>query len=82
MTVSSLQAALRAGAEGFYALEAVTGLIIAHESWLDRDEFAAFVHVGTSITEPGVQLASIDWEAVVSALDAGELSRGLATDGP
>jgi hypothetical protein len=73
MTASSLPAALRAGAQGLYALEAATGLIIAHESWLDRDDFAGFVHVGASITEPGVQLASIDWEAVTSALDAGEL---------
>jgi hypothetical protein len=30
MTVPSLPAALRAGAEGLYALEAATGLIIAH----------------------------------------------------
>ena len=30
MTVSSLVAALRAGAEGLYALEAATGLVIAH----------------------------------------------------
>jgi septal ring factor EnvC (AmiA/AmiB activator) len=30
MTASSLQAALRAGAQGLYVLEAATGLIIAH----------------------------------------------------
>jgi hypothetical protein len=30
MTILSLPAALRAGAEGLYALEAATGLIIAH----------------------------------------------------
>jgi hypothetical protein len=28
---------------------------------------------GTSITEPGAELASIDWAAAISALDAGEL---------
>ena len=32
MTTSSLQAALRAGADGLCALEAGTGLIIAHEA--------------------------------------------------
>jgi hypothetical protein len=39
MTASSLPAALRAGAEGLYALEAATGLIIAHGTWLERDDF-------------------------------------------
>jgi hypothetical protein len=33
MTDSPLQAALRAGADGLYALEAGTGLIIAHGCW-------------------------------------------------
>ncbi len=32
MTASSLPAALRVGAQGRYALEAATGLIIAHGS--------------------------------------------------
>ncbi len=36
MTNSSLQAALRAGAEGLYALEAGTGLLIAHGYWAGR----------------------------------------------
>ena len=40
MTVLSLPAALRAGAEGLYALEAATGLIIDHGTWLERDDFA------------------------------------------
>ncbi len=73
MTASSLPAALRAGASGLYPLEAATGLIIAHASWLTREDFAGFIHAGTSITEPGTELASIDWEAAISALDAGEL---------
>ncbi len=37
MTASSLPAALRAGAGGLYALEAATGLIMAHASWLARE---------------------------------------------
>ena len=66
MTVLSLPAALRAGAEGLYALEAATGLIIAHGTWLERDDFSCFIHHG-SVT------AAIDWEAAITALDAGEL---------
>jgi hypothetical protein len=72
MTTSPLQDALRAGADGRYALEAGTGLIIAHESWPAREDFGRFIHVGTSITVPGTELASIDWEAAITALDAGE----------
>jgi len=45
MTASSLPAALRAGADGLYAIEAATGLIIAHASWLAREDFARFIHV-------------------------------------
>jgi hypothetical protein len=72
MTASSLPAALRAGADGLHALEAATGLIIAHASWLARD-FARFIRVGTSITDPGTEMASIEWEAAIYALSAGEL---------
>jgi hypothetical protein len=73
MTASSLTAALRAGADGLYTLEAAAGLIIAHGSWLAREDFRCFITVGTSITGPGTELASIDWEAAISALDAGGL---------
>jgi hypothetical protein len=66
MTALSLPAALRAGAEGLYALEAATGLIIAHGTWLERDDFSCFIHHGTGT-------AAIDWEAAITALDAGEL---------
>jgi hypothetical protein len=66
MTASSLPAALWAAAEGLYALEAAKGLIIAHGTWLARDDFARFIHHGTGT-------AAIDWEAAISALDAGDL---------
>jgi hypothetical protein len=66
MTVLSLPAALRAGSEGLYALEAATGLIIAHGTWLERDDFSCFIHHG-----PGT--AAIDREAAIAALDAGDL---------
>jgi hypothetical protein len=73
MTTASLPAALRAAAEGLYALEAATGLIIAHASWLAREDFARFIHAGTSVSDPRTKLASIDWETAISALDAGKL---------
>ena len=77
MTASSLPAALRAGAAGLYALEAATGLIIAHGTWLARsNDFGHFIHHG-----PGT--AAIDWEAAIDALHAGGLPcSGLLTELP
>jgi hypothetical protein len=69
MTVPSLPAALRAAAEGLYALEAATGLLVAHGTWLERDDFACFIHHGSGT-------AAIDWQAAITAItamDAGEL---------
>ncbi len=79
MTASSLPAALRAGADGLYALEAATGLIMAHASWLAREDFARYIDVGIGITDPRTEMASIDWEATISALDAGELPSSAAS---
>jgi len=72
MTASSLHEALRAGAEGLYALEAGTGLLIAHGSWPGRKDFGQFIRTDDSITSPGTELASIDWGAAITALNAGE----------
>lgn len=66
MTALPLPTALRASAEGLCALEAATGLIIAHGTWLGRDDFARFIHYGADT-------AAIDWEAAIGALDVGEL---------
>jgi len=66
MTDPSLRAALRAGAEGLYAVEAATGLMTAHATWLERNDFACFIPHGTST-------AAIDWEAAITALDVGGL---------
>lgn len=49
-----------------------TGMILAHGTWPAREDFRCFVHVADSITDPRTELASIDWEAVITALDAGE----------
>jgi hypothetical protein len=43
---SSLPAALRAAAaECLYTIEAATGLIIAHGTWLASDDFASFIYI-------------------------------------
>jgi hypothetical protein len=46
MITSPLTAALHASAEGICTLEAATGLIIAHGTWLARDDFARFIRHG------------------------------------
>jgi hypothetical protein len=66
MTARSLPAELRAGAAGIYSLEAAAGLIIAHGTWLTRDDFTCLIKHGTGI-------AAIDWEAAARALETGSL---------
>ena len=87
MTDSQLQEALRAGADGLYALEAGTRMILAHGTWPAREDFRCFVHVADSIADPGTELASIDWETAIAALDAGEFpsssrSKSECSDSP
>ena len=66
--------ALRAGARGIHPLEAGTGLLADCGSWLHRGDFTSrFITAGTSISDGVTLLASIDWEAAVTALPAGEL---------
>ena len=48
MTDQQLQAALRAGAEGLYALESGTRLLLAHGTWPAREDFRCFIHVAGS----------------------------------
>jgi hypothetical protein len=70
----SLPAALRACAAGIYPLEAGVGLLISHGSWLGREDFQdQFVHTGISITDGVTNMAEIDWQAAISALDARHL---------
>lgn len=71
-----LSGALRACARGLYPLEAGTGLLIDCGSWLHRDDFTSrFITAGTGtgISDGATLLASIDWEAAVTALHAGKL---------
>jgi hypothetical protein len=65
MTPASLPAALRACASGIYAAEAAVGMLIAHATWLDRDDFSQFIHV-----DPAGEMAAIDWTAAITALTA------------
>jgi hypothetical protein len=66
-----LDGVLRAGASGIHGLEAGTSLLIDSGCWLDREDFTTrFVTVSTDEDGP---IASIGWEAAITALDAGEL---------
>jgi hypothetical protein len=69
----AVTAALRAAAAGIYPDEAGNGLLISHGSFLFRPDFARYLHADVSISDHATFLAWIDWEAVISALHAGEL---------
>ena len=74
MNPRRLDDALRACARGIHPLEAGTGLLIDCGSWLHRQDFATrFITADTSISGGVTLLASIDWEAAVTALHVGEL---------
>jgi hypothetical protein len=66
--------ALRACARGIHPLEAGTGLLIDHGSWLHREDFTSrFITTGTSLSDGVTLMAATDWEAAIAALSAGEL---------
>jgi hypothetical protein len=66
-----LAAALRNCAAGLYPLEAGTELLIDNRTFLHRDDFTSrFITCGTS---DGTPMAAIDWDAAITALNAGEL---------
>lgn len=74
MTADDLAAALRACAAGLYPLEAGTGLLISNGTFLHRADFTSrFITVATSISDGTTPMAAIDWDAAVTALQAGEL---------
>jgi hypothetical protein len=64
---AALASALRAAASGLYPAEAGTGLLISHGTILAREDFRAFVHTGTSITDGATAMAWIDWDAAITA---------------
>ena len=74
MTAITLAMALRACAAGFYPAEAGVGLIIGSGTFLHRDNFTGcFIEYGTSISDGTTAMAAIDWDAAITALNAGEL---------
>ena len=70
---AAIIAALRAHAAGLYPEEAGTELLIGHGGILHRDDFARFVHTGTSISDGTTLMAWIDWDAALSALHDGQI---------
>ncbi|MGH3225816.1 MAG: hypothetical protein ACRDPY_45240 [Streptosporangiaceae bacterium] len=70
---AAIIAALRAHAVGLYPEEAGTELLICHGGILHRDDFASFVHTGTSISDGTTLMAWIDWDAALSALHHGQI---------
>ena len=71
MNTDHLTAALHACAAGLYPLEAGVALLISNGTFLQRDDFTTrFITCGTS---GGTPMAAIDWDAAITALNAGEL---------
>ncbi len=50
-----------------------TGLLISHGGFLDRPDFGAFIHAGTSITDGTTEMAAINWQDMITALHEGRL---------
>ena len=62
---------MRAWAKGLLCLEAAVGLLIGHGTWLYRQDFLdAAVEM---ITEPGREMAFVDFTAAADALSTGGL---------
>jgi hypothetical protein len=70
---AAITAALRACAAGLYPDEAGVELLISHSGFLNRRDFAGFIHAGTSISDGTTLMAQINWDAAISALHAGQL---------
>jgi hypothetical protein len=74
MTTPTLHAALRTCAYGLHSAEASVELLISQGLLLHRNDFRdRFVHLLTSFTDGITALAEIDWSAVITALDTGDL---------
>jgi hypothetical protein len=70
---AAIIAALRAHAVGLHPDEAGAELLIRHGGILPRDDFARYVHTGTSISDGTTLMAWIDWDAALSALHDGQI---------
>jgi len=68
---AELASALRAHAHGLYCLEAAAELLISHRAWLRRSDFTSLI--ATSHQPGDADLACINWHAVITALQDGQL---------
>jgi hypothetical protein len=74
VTTDDLTAALHACANGLYRLEAAVALVISNGTFLRRDDFTSrFITTGTSVTDCTTPMATIDWDAAITAINAGNL---------
>jgi hypothetical protein len=74
MAIDELTTALHSCAAGLYPLEAGVALLTAESTFLRRPDFTSrFITVGTSISDGTTLMAAIDWDAVITALQAGEI---------
>lgn len=74
-TATELAALLRVGAQGCHSDEAAVGLLVEHDTWLNRSDFVrTCVTVQTdSFAQVEEVAAFIDWSNAVRVLDAGGL---------
>jgi hypothetical protein len=71
--IPALADGLRAHAKGLYCTQAAAELLIAHASWLHRDDFLdQFMRTGPGLSS-GIPMAYIDWPEAIAALDGGRL---------
>jgi hypothetical protein len=70
---AAIIAALRAHAAGSCPEQAGTELLIGHGGILHRDDFAGFIHTGTSISDGTTLMAWIDWDAALTAHHHGQI---------
>jgi hypothetical protein len=74
MGTNHLAVALCNCSAGLYPLEAGVALLISNGTFLRRDDFTTrFIEHGTSISDGTTPMAAIDWDAAITALNAGEL---------
>jgi hypothetical protein len=72
--VTVLAEALRACASGTLTAEAGVSLLIDCDGWLHRDDFAGqFITTAADASDGVTLMAAIDWQAVITALDRGQL---------
>lgn len=68
LTPSDLADALRRSAKGIYSEEAAVELLIAHQTWLRRNDFRPYIRVFQD--EPDdTPMAAIKWLTLVAAID-------------